>query len=108
MRALANSGCGALELAEELKDLTEAKYRVGAAAEVDVVQTEADIANREDQLITSKNNVKQAKDRLRILIFNLTEMQEPGCSFRRTGGEEIGPAPAIFIPRTPTGLENDP
>ena len=62
-----------LTLAEELKSLTEAKYRVGAVAEVEVVQTEADIASRTDALLTAQNTVLQAADRLRILLFGLED-----------------------------------
>jgi len=62
-----------LTLAQELKALTEAKYRVGAVAEVEVVQTEADIASRTDALLTAHNTVLQAADRLRILLFGLED-----------------------------------
>lgn len=62
-----------LELADELRELTAAKFRVGAVAEVEVVQTEADIASRTDALLTAQNSVHQAADRLRILLFGLEE-----------------------------------
>jgi len=65
-----------LGLAEELKRVTEAKFKVGTAAEVEVVQTEADIANRTDDLLTSRNTVRQTEDQLRILIFHLGEEEE--------------------------------
>ncbi len=62
-----------LRLAEELRDVTQAKYEVGSAAEVEVVQTEADIANRTDALLTARNTVRQAEDRLRTLLFPLED-----------------------------------
>ncbi|MHC4823497.1 MAG: TolC family protein [Planctomycetota bacterium] len=65
-----------LQLATELKELTEAKYRVGAVAEVEVVQTEADIASRRDAQLTAQNSVQQAEDRLRILLFGLHESEQ--------------------------------
>lgn len=65
-----------LELAEELRELTAAKFRVGAVAEVEVVQTEADIASRTDALLTAQNAVHQAGDRLRILLFGLEEGEQ--------------------------------
>ncbi len=65
-----------LQLAEELKALTEAKYRVGAVAEVEVVQTDADIASRRDALLTARNSVEQAADALRILLFGLQDSEE--------------------------------
>jgi len=60
-----------LKLAQELRDLTQAKFEVGAAAEVEVVQTEADIASRTEALLTANNSVKQAEDSLRTMIFDL-------------------------------------
>ena len=57
-----------VKLAEESKAVTEARFKVGSVAEVEVVQTEAEIANREDQLLTARNTVRQAQDRLRLLI----------------------------------------
>lgn len=65
-----------LTLAEELRELTDAKFRVGAVAEVEVVQTEADIASRTDALLTAQNTVHQAADRLRILLFGLEEGEQ--------------------------------
>lgn len=65
-----------LKLAQELKDITVAKYRAGAAAEVEVVQTEADIASRTDELITARNLAKAAEDRLRAMLFALEEQED--------------------------------
>ncbi|MCH2100823.1 MAG: TolC family protein [Planctomycetes bacterium] len=55
-------------LAAESKAVTEARFQVGSVAEVEVVQTEAEIASREDALLTARNTVRQAQDRLRLLI----------------------------------------
>lgn len=57
-----------LRLAQEQKEVTEARFRVGSVAEVEVVQTEAEIASRVDALLTARNTVRQAQDRLRLLI----------------------------------------
>lgn len=65
-----------LELARELRDVTEAKFRVGAAAEVEVVQTEADIAIRETDLLTAQNLEQVRSDILRALIFKQEELEE--------------------------------
>lgn len=62
-----------LALAEGLRDLTEAKFQVGAVAEVEVVQTEADIASRTDALLTARNTVRRAEDTLRILLFSMED-----------------------------------
>jgi outer membrane protein TolC len=65
-----------LRLAQELREVTLAKYRVGSAAEVEVVQTEADIATRTEALLTARNAVAQVQDRLRLLLFPLEEQSE--------------------------------
>ena len=62
-----------LALAVGLRDLTEAKFQVGAVAEVEVVQTEADIASRTDALLTARNTVHRAEDQLRILLFSMDD-----------------------------------
>ncbi|MDP7245725.1 MAG: TolC family protein [Planctomycetota bacterium] len=65
-----------LQLAEELREVTQAKFEVGSAAEVEVVQTEADIATRQDALLTAKNSALQAEDALRVLMFSLGQQEE--------------------------------
>lgn len=65
-----------LKLAEELREVTLAKFRVGSAAEVEVVQTEADIATRTEALLTARNVVRQRQDRLRLLLFPLEDPRE--------------------------------
>lgn len=65
-----------LKLADELREITMAKFRVGTAAEVEVVQTEADIASRTDALITARNQARQAEDQLRALLFALQELED--------------------------------
>lgn len=65
-----------LERAEELKEITLARFRVGAAAEVEVVQTESEIAARTVELITARNVVLRAEDTLRILILSMQERED--------------------------------
>lgn len=60
-----------LQLAQALKEMTEAKFRAGAVAEVEVVQTDADIATRTDALLGARHTARRAQDDLRILIFGL-------------------------------------
>ncbi|MBT3339572.1 MAG: TolC family protein [Planctomycetes bacterium] len=60
-----------LALAERLREVTDAKFRVGSVAQVEVVQTEADIATRQDALLTARNQVKQAQDALRLMLYGL-------------------------------------
>lgn len=65
-----------LALADELRELTQAKFRVGSVAEVEVVQTEADIAIRTDNLLTAAKAVQTAEDQLRILLYGLADGSE--------------------------------
>lgn len=65
-----------LKLAEEQRDVTEARFRVGSVAEVEVVQTLAQIASRTDELLTARNTVKQRQDQLRLMVFGLDKEDE--------------------------------
>jgi outer membrane protein TolC len=57
-----------LLLAENLRDITVAKYDVGAVAKVEVTQTRADIASRQDAVLIAQNSVATNHDALRRLI----------------------------------------
>jgi outer membrane protein len=57
-----------LLLAENLRDITVAKYDVGAVAKVEVTQTRADIASRQDAVLIAQNSVDTNHDALRRLI----------------------------------------
>ena len=57
-----------LVLAENLRDITISKYDVGAVAEVEVTQTRADIASRQDAVLIAQNSVDTNHDTLRRLI----------------------------------------
>lgn len=65
-----------LALAAALKEVTEAKFRVGAVAEVELVQTDADIATRTDALLGARHSAQVAQDAMRILVFGLDDKQE--------------------------------
>ncbi|MFT7517735.1 MAG: outer membrane protein TolC [Myxococcota bacterium] len=57
-----------LLLAENLRSITIAKFNVGAVAEVEVTQTRADIASRQDGVLVAQNAVDTSHDILRRLI----------------------------------------
>jgi outer membrane protein TolC len=57
-----------LQLAENLRDITIAKFDVGAVARVEVTQTRADIASRQDSVLVAQNSVDTNHDGLRRLI----------------------------------------
>ena len=82
-----------LDLAISLRETTLAKIRVGAMAEVEVLQTEADIALREEALLGAKNLVENSTDALRRFLFNFEESDDWTVEFDLTSGL---PAPSIF------------
>ena len=63
----------ALELAEELARVNKAKVDVGLSPPLDLVSAQAEVASSQEQRIIAETSVKQAEDRLRLLIFDTTE-----------------------------------
>jgi outer membrane protein TolC len=63
----------ALELAEELARVNRARVDVGQAPPLDYVAAQAEVAASQEQLIIAETAVRQAEDRLRLLIFDTTE-----------------------------------
>jgi outer membrane protein TolC len=57
-----------LRLARELEDLNRARVRVGVAAPVEVTQAEAQAAARVQDVITAEKAIKDAEDRLKLII----------------------------------------
>jgi outer membrane protein TolC len=60
----------ALQLAEELVRVNKAKVDVGQSPPIDLVSAQAEVASNQEQLIVAETSVKQAEDRLRLLIFD--------------------------------------
>jgi HAE1 family hydrophobic/amphiphilic exporter-1 len=73
--AIANvdSRTSALNLAQELVRVNKAKVDVGQSPPLDLVSAQAEVAADEEQLIVAQTAVKQAEDRLRVLIFDPTD-----------------------------------
>ncbi|HUR34224.1 MAG TPA: TolC family protein [Vicinamibacterales bacterium] len=59
-----------LRLAEELVRVNKAKVDVGQSPPIDLVSAQAEVASNQEQLIVAETGVKQAEDRLRLLIFD--------------------------------------
>lgn len=57
-----------LDLAREVLRQNEGKYRVGALPQTAVLEAQAEVANREAQLIRARNAVVVARDQLRALV----------------------------------------
>lgn len=60
----------ALQLAEELMRVNKAKVDVGQSPPIDLVSAQAEVASNQEQLIVAETAVKQAEDRLRLLVFD--------------------------------------
>jgi outer membrane protein TolC len=73
--AISNVGArtSALNLAQELVRVNKAKVDVGQSPPLDLVSAQAEVASDEEQLIVAETAVKQAEDRLRVLIFDPTD-----------------------------------
>lgn len=63
----------ALQLAEELARVNKAKVDVGQSPPLDLVSAQAEVAANQEQLIIAETAVRQAEDRLRLLIFDTTD-----------------------------------
>lgn len=57
-----------LDLARELGDLNRARVRAGVAAPVEVTQAETDIAAREAAVTVAEKAVRDAEDRLKVIL----------------------------------------
>src|SRR5439155_1407555 len=71
-RATVDARRSALELAQELVRVNKAKVDVGTSPPLDLVSAQAEVASDQEQLIIAETSVKQAEDRLRVLIFDPT------------------------------------
>src|SRR5262249_37424354 len=69
-RATVDARKSALELAQELVRVNKAKVDVGTAPPLDLVSAQAEVASDQEQLIIAETGVKEAEDRLRLLIFD--------------------------------------
>ena len=63
----------ALTLAQELARVNKAKVDVGQSPPLDLLSAQAEVAADEEQLIIAQTAVRQAEDRLRVLILDPTD-----------------------------------
>jgi outer membrane protein len=63
----------ALDLAQELARVNKAKVDVGQSPPLDLVSAQAEVASDEEQLIVAQTAVKEAEDRLRLLILDTAQ-----------------------------------
>lgn len=79
-----------LDLAKELADLNRARVRAGVAAPVEITQAETDIAAREAGVTVAEKAVRDADDRLKV-VLNIPKAGE-------WGGAILPTDPARFSP----------
>jgi outer membrane protein TolC len=65
----------AVTLAEELARVNKAKVDVGQSPPLDLLSAQAEVAANQEQLIVAETAVRQAEDRLRLLIFDATRRE---------------------------------
>jgi outer membrane protein len=63
-----------LDLAQELVRVNKAKVDVGQSPPLDLVSAQAEVAADQEQLIVAETAVKEAEDRLRVLIFDPADL----------------------------------
>jgi len=66
----------ALEIAEELLNLTRRRFEEGLQTRIDVVEVEAELATRREELVAARYALIQALDDLRELVFAPTDLEE--------------------------------
>jgi HAE1 family hydrophobic/amphiphilic exporter-1 len=71
-RANVEARHSAVALAEELARVNKAKVDVGQSPPLDLLSAQAEVAANQEQLIVAETAIRQAEDRLRLLIFDAT------------------------------------
>jgi len=65
-----------LELAETVHSQNQARLEVGSASRLEVIQTEAEVAARKEELIRSQFNYRRAQDQLVKLVTNFDDPRQ--------------------------------
>jgi len=86
----------ALDLAQELVRVNKARVDVGQSPPLDMVSAQAEAASNEEQLIVAQTAIKEAEDRLRLLILDTSERDTWTVQLEPTDSPPIGlPAPDL-------------
>ncbi len=91
-RANVEARQAALLLAEELVRVNRAKVDVGESPPIDLVSAQAEVASNQEQLIVAETTVKQAEDRLRLLIFDAARRDVWNVELEPTDRPALGAA----------------
>jgi outer membrane protein TolC len=86
----------ALDLANELTRVNKARVDVGQSPPLDLVSAQAEVAANEEQLIVAETSVKEAEDRLRMLILDTTDRDSWTVVLDAADSPPVGlPAPDV-------------
>jgi outer membrane protein len=85
-----------LELTQELTRVNKARVDVGQAPPIDLVSAQAESAANEEQLIVAETAVKEAEDRLRLLVLDTTQRDSWTVRIEPVDSPPVGlPAPDL-------------
>ncbi len=73
-----------LQLAQEVLSQNQARFEVGSVAYLEVVEAEAEVASRQEQLVRSEFGSRQIQDRLVALITSFEDPRELNASILPT------------------------
>jgi hydrophobic/amphiphilic exporter-1 (mainly G- bacteria), HAE1 family len=88
-RANVEARQSALDLAQELARVNKAKVDVGSSPPLDLVSAQAEVAGNQEQLIIAATAVKQAEDRLRVLILDPTSRENWNVAVEATDSPPV-------------------
>lgn len=95
-RATVDARRKALDLANELTRVNKARVDVGQSPPLDLVSARAEAAANEEQLIVAETAVKEAEDRLRMLILDTTDREAWTVLLEAVDSPPLGlPAPDV-------------
>lgn len=103
-------GLSALSVAREQLRITEERIRVSDLAPIDRVADEAEVARRQEELITAENQIRAREDGLRRLLFDATDPTLWKINLRPTSPIPVAPddREQPFEPLVDTALVNRP
>jgi len=85
-----------LALARDLLDQTRTRVRIGTSAPIDIVQSEATVATREQEIIVAEHAVAEAADVLKGLM---------GFETMQDWASDVIPVDSLQVDRSPVDLE---
>ncbi len=95
-----------LDLAERSLKENRARVEIGTMAPIDIVQAEAEVAQREEAVILAEAAIERAEDRVRALIYGQHDAAEWNARVVPTDAATFVPAAADMNAAVRTALES--